>query len=103
MYGWHRSRVEVVGGRGLDDLAEVHDRDAVGDVAHDGEVVRDEEVGQAELVLQVSSRLMTCAWIETSSAETGSSATISSRLERERARDRRCAGAGRRRTRAGSG
>ena len=30
---------------GLDDLAEVHDRHAVGDLADDGQVVRDEEVG----------------------------------------------------------
>ena len=41
--------VEVVGRRDLDDLAEVHHRDPVADVAHDREVVRDEEVGQAEL------------------------------------------------------
>jgi predicted exporter len=61
----------------FDDLAQIHDRDAVGDVLDDGEVVGDEEVGQAELALQVLSRLMTCAWIETSSAETGSSQTMS--------------------------
>ena len=34
-----------------------------------------------------SSRLTTCAWIDTSSAETGSSATISFGLQRERAGD----------------
>ena len=46
---------------------------------------------------------MTCAWIETSSAETGSSQTISFG-DRRPARGRcRCAGAGRRRIRAGSG
>src|SRR5581483_10438182 len=39
-----RAGEEVARGRELDDLAEVHDRDAVGDVADDGEVVRDEEV-----------------------------------------------------------
>ena len=49
-----------------------------------------------------SSRLITWAWIETSSAETGSSATISFGLARARGR-RRSAGAARRRTRAGSG
>ena len=37
----------------LDDLAEVHHRDLVADVAHDGQVVRDEHVREAELVLQV--------------------------------------------------
>ena len=47
------ARVELVAGGHLDDLAQVHHGDAVGDVAHDGEVVRDEQVGQAELVLEV--------------------------------------------------
>ena len=45
--------VEVVGGRELHDLAEVHDRDPVGDVPDDGEVVRDEEVGEVEVALQL--------------------------------------------------
>ena len=39
--------------RDLDDLAEVHHRDAVGDVPHHRQVVRDEHVAQAELVAQV--------------------------------------------------
>ena len=48
----------------------------------------DEEVGEAELAAcRSSSRLITCAWIETSSAETGSSQTISFGLDRERAGD----------------
>ena len=38
-----------VGGARLDDLAEVHDRDPVADVAHDGEVVGDEHERQIEL------------------------------------------------------
>jgi hypothetical protein len=46
-----RPRVELVGGRELDDLAEVHDRDPIRDVADDVEVVRDEEVVEPELVL----------------------------------------------------
>ena len=37
----------------LDHLADVHDRHAVGDVADDAEVVRDEEVREAELFLEV--------------------------------------------------
>ena len=37
----------------LDDLPEVHDRDPVRHVPHDAEVVRDEDVGQPELVLEV--------------------------------------------------
>ena len=48
-----RALVHVVGGADLDDLAEVHHRDAVGDVAHHREVVRDEDVREAQLVLQV--------------------------------------------------
>ena len=37
----------------LDDLAEVHDGDAVRDVAHDREIVRDEEVREPELCLEI--------------------------------------------------
>ena len=51
----------------LDQIAEVHHADRVGDVLNNGEVMRDER-----------SRLMTCAWIETSSAETGSSQRMKS-------------------------
>src|SRR6478735_6495167 len=40
-------------GCGLDDLAEVHHRDPVADVAHHREVVADEDVGEPELALQV--------------------------------------------------
>src|SRR5260370_6340612 len=39
--------------RDLDDLAEVHDRHAVADVAHYGEVVGDEQIRELVLVLQV--------------------------------------------------
>ena len=48
-----RVRVDLLGGPDLDDLAEVHDRDPVGDVADDAEVVGDEDVGEPELVLKV--------------------------------------------------
>ncbi len=41
----------------FDDLAEIHDRDAVADVLDDGEVVRDEEVGEAEFVLQIAQQI----------------------------------------------
>ena len=44
-----RRRPERPGRRGLDDLAEVHDRDGVGDVADDREVVRDEQQAELEL------------------------------------------------------
>jgi hypothetical protein len=46
-------------------------------VTDDAEIVRDEEIRQLETFCNCSSRLIICAWIETSSADTGSSATIS--------------------------
>ena len=48
-----RLLVDLVPRPDLDDLAEVHDGDAVGDVAHDRQIVRDEEVRQAEAALQL--------------------------------------------------
>ena len=80
-----RVLVEVVGRCDLDDLAEVHHGDPVGDVPHDCQVVGDEEVREPELLLQVSSRFTICAWIETSRAETGSSQTMNAGFTRERA------------------
>ena len=52
-----RAREELVGRRDLDDLAEVHDGDPVAHVADDREVVRDEEVGEPQLVLQVGEQV----------------------------------------------
>ena len=46
-----------VGRAALDDVAEIHDQDAVAQEAHDIEVVADEQVGEAEALLQSSSRL----------------------------------------------
>jgi hypothetical protein len=68
--------------------AEIEHGDAVDEVMHDGEVVADEEVGEAELLAAgPCSRLMTCAWMETSSAETGSSSDDEVGVEGERAGD----------------
>ncbi len=53
-YGCSGTRVQLVDGRDLDDPAEVHDRDPVGDVADDAEVVRDEHERQPQLALQVA-------------------------------------------------
>ena len=53
MYGMRGPLVHCVGWSDLDDLAEVHHRDEVGDVTDDREVVRDEDVRQTELLLQV--------------------------------------------------
>ena len=47
-----RVLVELLGRRDLDDRAEVHHRDPVGDVPDDREIVRDEQVRQVELLLQ---------------------------------------------------
>ena len=48
-----RVREELLGRRGLDDPAEVHHRDPVADVPHDGHVVRDQQHGQAQLRAQL--------------------------------------------------
>ena len=45
--------VQLLGGRDLHQLAEVHDDDPVRHVADDAEVVGDEHVGQVELLLEV--------------------------------------------------
>ncbi|CAM5491577.1 hypothetical protein SCANM63S_02430 [Streptomyces canarius] len=44
--------VDLGFGAGLHDPSEVHHRDPVGDVPHDRQVVRDEEVGEVELALE---------------------------------------------------
>ena len=86
-----RPSEELVGGSDLDDPAEVHHRDPVGDVADDCEVVGDEDICQVELRFSSTRRFSTCDWIETSSAETGSSATTSfGRSTSARARPMRC-------------
>jgi hypothetical protein len=52
-----RGLEEVARGRRFDDLAEVHDRHAVGDVAYDAQIVRDEEVGQTEAHLELAEEI----------------------------------------------
>jgi hypothetical protein len=47
-----RPRVELARGRALDDPPEVHHRDPVADVPDDRQVVRDEQVGEAQPVLE---------------------------------------------------
>jgi hypothetical protein len=51
--GVARVRVEVLRGRDLDDLAEVHHGDARADVLDDRQVVGDEQVREVELLLEV--------------------------------------------------
>ena len=48
-----RIRVDCLGGGGFDDFAAIHDEHVVADVLDHGEIVRDEEVGEAELLLEV--------------------------------------------------
>jgi hypothetical protein len=61
---WHRGQqrlgirvqreiVQLVAVCDLDDLAHVHDGDAVADVADDGKIMGDEEIGQVELRLEL--------------------------------------------------
>ena len=49
--GMHGTAEQGLGRCQLDDLPEVHDGDAIADVPHDAEVVRDEDVGQTEPLL----------------------------------------------------
>ena len=48
---------DVLGGAFLDDLAGLHDVDALGHLAHDAEVVGDEQHGHAHLALQLLQEL----------------------------------------------
>ena len=52
-----RVRVDLFRGADLSDLPEVHDGNAIRDVADDAEVVRHEDVGEAELALQVAEQV----------------------------------------------
>ena len=84
-----RRRTAPAVGAVLDDLAEIHHRRVVGHVAHRGEVVRDQQIGDVVCAWMSFSRFIIWARIDTSSADTGSSSTIScgSRGERCRQRD----------------
>ena len=57
VYGCSGRANSSAAGRELDDLAEVHDRDPVGDVADDREVVGDEEIGEAERLLELDEQV----------------------------------------------
>ena len=50
--GVERVAVQLLGAGDLDDLAQIHDGHAVRDVLDHGKVVGDEEIGQAQLLLQ---------------------------------------------------
>ena len=55
--GVARVAKDLVARAHLDDLAEIHDGDAVGDVFYHRHVMRDEEIGDAELALQFLEQL----------------------------------------------
>ena len=48
-----RVAAELIAFRELDHLAEIHDADAVGDVAHNADIVCDEQIGQVLFTLQI--------------------------------------------------
>src|ERR1700722_20270989 len=52
--GMARLGKQLLGRRGLDDATEVHHGDAVGNVLHHREIVRDEDVGETEPALQLA-------------------------------------------------
>src|SRR5213592_2701656 len=45
--GVARLLIDLRSRRSFDDLAEIHDRDIIGDMTDDGEVMRDEQIGQS--------------------------------------------------------
>ena len=88
--------------RELDDAAEIHHGDAVADMLDHGEVVRDEQVGQAELALQVDQQVDDLR-LDRDVERRDRLVARRSASARARAPARcRCAGAGRRRIRADS-
>ena len=71
----------------LDDLAEIHHGHPVADVLHRVQVVRNEEIGEAEPRLKVAQQADDRRSAQAgSSAEVGSSSTMSSGSTRSRAR-----------------
>ena len=50
-----REQLGLVGD--LDDAAEIHHRDAMADMLDHGEIVRDEQIGEAVLALQVDQQV----------------------------------------------
>ena len=76
-----------LGGADLGDLAEIHHHHAVRHEAHDVEIVRDEDVGQAELVLEVEQQVEHLGLDRLVERRHRLVEDQQPRLERERARD----------------
>jgi multicomponent Na+:H+ antiporter subunit G len=85
--GMLRMVQQVVDRRLLDDPAGVHHEDALGEVAHGGQVVGDEGQGQAALLWTPRSRCRISTRTEASSMDTGSSAMIIAGSQDQRPRD----------------
>ena len=95
--------VQLVGGGDLDDLAEVHHRDPVAHVRDDGQVVGDEDVGERELALQVGQQVDDLRLDRDVQGRHRLVADDQLRAAGRARGRRRCAAAGRRRTRRGTG
>ncbi len=78
---------EGISRRELDDLPEIHHRDPVRDVAHDREVVGDEQRGQPELGLEVLHQVDDLRLDGDVECRDGFVGDQQIRLERERASD----------------
>jgi len=72
-----RSRIEFLPCRDLDDFSEVHHRDPITHMLDHGQVVGDEEIGEAELSLEVLEKIDHLGLDGDIQAETASSQTIS--------------------------
>ena len=80
-------REQRLGRPRLDDAAQVHHRDPLGDLPHDGEVVGDEEVGQPAVALQVGQQVEHLRLHRDVERRDRLVADDEARLDRERPRD----------------
>ena len=87
MYGWSGRRVDHLARRALHDVAEVHDRDAVRDLPDDREVVGHEQVGDAEVLLEVAQQVQDLGLDRDVERRDGLVADDELRPQRDRARD----------------
>ena len=85
--GMQRPLAQFVAIGGLHHAAEIHDDDARRDVPHHGEVVRDEEIGQAALALQCFQQIDDLPLDRHVERRHRLVADDELRLDRERARD----------------
>ena len=63
--------------RDFHDFPQIHHNNPVRNMPDNPEIMRDKQIGQLEFGLRDFIRLRTCAWMDTSSAETASSLMIS--------------------------